>query len=37
MFTDEHLDYTCIEILEKDGIKKYFNIDPDIIENGKNI
>ena len=33
IFTDIDLDYTCIEILEKDNIKKYFNIDPNIIEN----
>ena len=33
IFTNEDLDYTCIEILEKDNVKKFFNIDPDIIEN----
>ena len=37
MFTNQDLDYTCIEILEEDNIKKYFNIDPDIIENNINI
>ena len=30
---NKDLDYTCIEILEEDNIKKYFNIDPNIIEN----
>ena len=33
IFTNKDLDYTCIEILKEDNIKKYFNIDPDIIEN----
>ena len=33
IFTDKVLDYTCIEILEEDGIKNYFNIDPNIIGN----
>ena len=37
IFTNEDLDYTCIEILEEDNIKKYFNIDQNIIENNINI
>ena len=37
IFTNKDLDYTCIEILEEDNIKKYFNIDPDLIDNSINI
>ena len=34
IFTNEILDYTCIEIFEEDGIKKdFFNIDIDVINN----
>ena len=29
-FTDEKLDYTCVQIFEKDGIQDYFKIDPNI-------
>ena len=28
VYTNKKLDYTCIEILESDGIKDYFQIDP---------
>ena len=35
-FTNEILDYTCIEIFEEDGIKDFFNIDLDIINKKKN-
>ena len=28
VYTDKKLDYTCIEILNSDGIKKFFKIDP---------
>ena len=34
IFTNKDLDYTCIEIFQEDDIKKYFNIDPNIIEKG---
>ena len=34
IFTNEILDYTCIEIFEEDGIKNdFFNIDIDVINN----
>lgn len=33
VFTSEELDYTCIEILDKDKIDKYFEIDSTIIDN----
>ena len=31
-FTNEELDYTCIEIFNSDGIKNYFKIEPKIYE-----
>ena len=34
-YTNKELDYTCIEILESDNIKKYFKIDPSLIESDK--
>jgi len=33
VFTNKELDYTCIEIYEKDNIKEYFKIDNQIIKN----
>ena len=33
VFTNEELDYTCLEILEKDNIPKFFNIDQGIFIN----
>ena len=32
VFTNEELDYTCIEILDKDNIKEYFKIDENLLE-----
>ena len=32
-FTNEKLDYTCIEILDKDEIKNFFEIDTSVINN----
>ena len=32
VYTNEELDYTCIEILDKDNIKEYFKIDENLIE-----
>jgi hypothetical protein len=32
VYTNEELDYTCIEILDSDNIKDYFKIDENIIE-----
>ena len=32
VYTNEELDYTCIEILDKDNIEEYFKIDDNIIE-----
>ena len=32
VFTNIELDYTCIEILEIDGIKDYFEIDPKLLK-----
>ena len=32
VFTNDELDYTCIEILDTDNIKKFFNIDKTIFE-----
>ena len=32
-FTNESLDYTCIEIFEEDGINNFFNIDETVINN----
>ena len=38
VFTDEELDYTCIEILKKDNIKEdFFKIDINILENNPSI
>ena len=31
VYTNEELDYTCIEILDKDNIKEYFKIDENLI------
>ena len=36
VFTNKELDYTCIEILESDGIKEYFEIDPKLLKYDKN-
>ena len=36
VFTDEILDYTCIEILPQDNIKQFFKIDAQILENAIN-
>ena len=33
VFTNEELDYTCIEILDTDKINKFFNIDKTVFEN----
>jgi len=33
VFTNENLDYTCIEILKEDHINKYFRIDDNIFNN----
>ena len=33
VYTNEELDYTCIEIFDKDNIKEYFKIDENLIEN----
>ena len=33
VYTNEELDYTCIEIFDKDEIKEFFNIDKQIIKN----
>ena len=35
VFTDENLDYTCIEIFDSDGFNNFFKIDPRIFENKK--
>ena len=32
VYTNKELDYTCIEIFDKDNIKEYFTIDEDLIE-----
>ena len=37
VFTNEELDYTCIELLEEDNFKQFFNINKDILEKGANI
>ena len=38
VFTNEELDYTCIELFESDGILNYFKIDPKIFKyNKKNL
>ena len=37
VYTNKELDYTCIEILESDGIKNYFKIDPYLYKNNNNI
>ena len=34
-FTDEKLDYTCIELFESDGILNFFRIDTDLLNNEK--
>jgi hypothetical protein len=36
-FTDEKLDYTCIELLDSDGFKDFFQIDPRILVDNNNI
>ena len=36
-FTNEKLDYTCIEIFNSDKIKKFFRIDEDIINNKESL
>ena len=36
-FTNEKLDYTCVEILEEDGITNFFEIDSDVLENKTNL
>ena len=36
-YTDEELDYTCIELYESDNIKDYFEIDPILFEDKKSI
>ena len=33
VFTDENLDYSCIEIFDSDGFHDFFKIDPRIFEN----
>ena len=37
VFTNKNLDYTCIEILKEDKIKKFFNIDKAIFGNKKDL
>ena len=37
IFTNQKLDYTCIELFESDGIVNYFEIDPNIFKNNNNI
>ena len=32
IYTNEDLDYTCIELLESDGIKDFFEIEPDLFK-----
>ena len=32
VYTNEDLDYTCIELFESDGIKEFFEIEPDIFK-----
>ena len=32
VYTNEELDYTCIEIFDKDNIKEYFKIDENLLE-----
>ena len=32
VFTDEALDYTCVELLESDNIKEFFKIDPKLFK-----
>ena len=34
VFTNKELDYTCIELLEPDGIYDYFQIDPNLFKYG---
>ena len=34
VFTNKELDYTCIELLESDGIYDYFQIDPNLFKYG---
>ena len=36
-FTNEELDYTCIELFESDDINDYFKIDPKIFKYDKNL
>ena len=35
-FTNQELDYTCVEIFKKDNIGNYFQIEPYILENESN-
>jgi len=35
-FTNKELDYTCIELLESDGIKDFFKIEPNLFKYDKN-
>ena len=37
VFTNEELDYTCIELFESDGIIDYFKIEPNIFKYNKEI
>ena len=34
VFTNKELDYTCIELLESDGIFDFFEIEPDLFKYG---
>ena len=36
-FTNEKLDYTCVEIFEEDGITNFFEIDSDVLEKKTNL
>ena len=36
VYTNKELDYTCIEIYESDGIKDFFEIDPEIFKYNNN-
>ena len=36
-FTNEKLDYTCVEIFEEDGIDNFFEIDSDVLERRTNL
>ena len=37
VFTNEKLDYTCIELFESDGIMDFFKIDPNIFQNKESL